>query len=478
MAIKVKVKLNEDEFEHRLVVEPSDLGLVLEEKMPRIVNEIYKAVVNELTGPDQDTLLTEKIQELVASKIDDTISEMQEITNSTSDLIDEVNELVEKITEQVTEEALEVLSLINKTGGVSQVLFADSIEELTAPEGTTLLTGAIGIVTSIDDGGIEHKTSYVYSNGTWQAMNGNYTADNIYFNSDIEVTQDIGYIKVDNATGVGSIPAQGKSLSEVFELMFSADAEPTIDLPSATITLSVDGATAASSYEVGTQLTTITYNATFTDGKYSFTTVPPGCSVTSWTIKDPGNQILSSNLGTGSVSGFTVTDDTEFYVTAQAKYTDATTIPKTKKGEERPNLKLLAGTTSKATSNKIKGYRNYYYGPITTTGDITEDLIKTTLTASGKSYIASANITWQAADTENITGYVIAIPKNQITSTRKGLTKVSLDSNSNQDITSAYEKIDEISIKGTGNDTGTPYTVWLYRPAQVGSDEKHTFTLA
>ena len=41
-------------------------------------------------------------------------------------------------------------------------------------------------------------TGYVYNGTTWMAMSGNYNAENVYFDDDMLVTKEIGYITLTN----------------------------------------------------------------------------------------------------------------------------------------------------------------------------------------------------------------------------------------------------------------------------------------
>lgn len=58
-------------------------------------------------------------------------------------------------------------------------------------------------------------TAYVYgetaSGAAWKAMDGNYSAENVYFNDDMLITQKVGYCDITN--GQGTIPSKGKNLT-------------------------------------------------------------------------------------------------------------------------------------------------------------------------------------------------------------------------------------------------------------------------
>ena len=129
----------------------------------------------------------------------------------------------------------------------------------TAVGEATLQNGDIAIVKELVVSGKRQYTAYVYADG-WKAMDGNYNAENVYFDEDITITTSVGNISVSN--GNGSIPAAGKNLKQVFEAMYTKEDETlSITQPSVSFTLSNSG---SASGEVGTAITLPT--ATLTIG--------------------------------------------------------------------------------------------------------------------------------------------------------------------------------------------------------------------
>lgn len=123
----------------------------------------------------------------------------------------------------------------------------------------TLQNGDIAIVKELIASGKRQYTAYVYADG-WKAMDGNYNAENVYFDEDITITTNVGNITVTN--GNGSIPAAGKNLKQVFEAMYTKeDLTLSITQPSVSFSLSNSG---SASGEVGTAITLPT--ATLTIG--------------------------------------------------------------------------------------------------------------------------------------------------------------------------------------------------------------------
>ena len=61
-------------------------------------------------------------------------------------------------------------------------------------------------------------TAYMYNGSDWQALDGNYNADNVYFDQDLITSFAMGNISLSN--GMATIPAAGKNLSEVWESIY------------------------------------------------------------------------------------------------------------------------------------------------------------------------------------------------------------------------------------------------------------------
>lgn len=228
--------------------------------------------------------------------------------------------------------------------------------------------GAFAVVkVAIDEGIFEH-TAYVYADG-WKAMDGNYNAENVYFDEDLVTTTAVGNITLTN--GQATIAAKGKNLKQVFDAIYLKEKNPTTTQPSVTVK-----STQSKAYEVGTKVTP-SYDSTFNAGSYSYGPAT-GVTVTSWEISDSnGNTATTED---GSFPEITVGDSTSYSITSKANYTDGA-IPNTNTGNPYPAGKITAGSKSATTSTKITGYRNTFYGTMTTKAEPTSAVIRG-LTAS------------------------------------------------------------------------------------------------
>jgi hypothetical protein len=183
----------------------------------------------------------------------------------------------------------------------------------------SIAKGDIVILTKDIDGTHTEYTAYVYNGKKWQAMDGNYSAENVYFGTDLTTTSSIGNIQLSN--GSATINAIGKNLKEVWDSIFINEKNPSITGPSITLTAKLN-----KSYEVGTKVSP-TYSISFDGGKYEF---GPSTNVTATSYSATlGEETLTSKSGT--FSEITVTDATNMSITAFAKYS-AGSVPVTNLG--------------------------------------------------------------------------------------------------------------------------------------------------
>lgn len=239
-------------------------------------------------------------------------------------------------------------------------------------------------------------TAYVYGEtsegAAWKAMDGNYSADNVYFSDDMMVTKEVGYITL--TAGQGKIPSKGKNLTQVFEAMYVKEANPKKTDPA----VSFDSVTAGR-YETGTKVTP-TWDANFSAGSYTYGPAT-GVTVSSWEISDTAGNTASTE--TGSFSEIQVTDSTSYKITAKANHT-AGSVPVTNKGNPYTGVQISAGNKS-ATSNAITGARKAFYGAFVTPIALNSESIRNNCTAKWHDDDVNSN-TYCSGD-----GYTLTIPE-------------------------------------------------------------------
>ena len=225
-------------------------------------------------------------------------------------------------------------------------MLAALVAKVTNPKG-----GDIGIVKNPIDGTHLEYTAYVY-NGTskaWAAMEGNYCADNVYFDADLTYTANIG-VKVVPSSGSGIISARGKNVKQVFADILAQEKNPSTSQPSYSISLNNAGAK-----EVGTKITP-TYTGSWNPGSYTYGPAT-GCTPT-YSVTDGSETKTTKD---GSFAELTVGDATNYKVTGTCSYTEGA-IPKTNIGNEYPAGKIVAGSIGPKNSAAITGYRAWFCG--------------------------------------------------------------------------------------------------------------------
>lgn len=318
----------------------------------------------------------------------------------------------------------------------------------------------IAIVSRVISGTKISKTAYVYDGGAWKALDGNYDAENVYFDADLIATAPIGVITIPSS-GSTTISAEGKNVKQVLSSILAQEKNPTATKPSATITL-----TNAKAYEVGTTLNPA-YTTKFNAGSYTYGPAT-GITATSYSVSDGAT---TKETATGSFDALTVGDSTNYKLSLTVAYGEGA-IPKTNLGNDYVTAQIKAGNAT-ATSGAITGYRSFFYGAIANTDAIDSALIRG-LTNGGR-YDGKKTVTVTASATPGAKRIIVAYPAS---SSRGGLTEVLLTSTMNLDITSSYVQQANVNVEGLNAYTAVPYKVFVYQPDALGSDEVHQITLA
>lgn len=215
--------------------------------------------------------------------------------------------------------------------------------------GAKINSGDFVVVKEAIDTDKYQYTAYVYAADAWKALDGNYNAENVYFDKDLTITANVGVQKIDD-TGSKTLATTGKNVKQVLDLLFAEEKNPSVTQPSVTITL-----TGAGAKEVGTSVTP-SYSVAFNSGKYEF---GPETGVTAtYSVSDTDSH--SATTATGSFAAFTVEPTTNYKVSVTATHT-AGADPVSNLGNGRGDLKITAGTKT-ATSAAITGYRGWFQG--------------------------------------------------------------------------------------------------------------------
>lgn len=220
-------------------------------------------------------------------------------------------------------------------------------------------------------------TAYVYDGTKWEAADGNYNANNVYFDKDLVITANIG-VQTVGSTGSKTLATAGKNVKQVFDLIMASEKNPSITQPSVSVTCSQMG-----NYEVGSQVTP-QFSVALNAGNYQYGPAT-GVTATGYTVTDSDDN--TSDQASGSFPKITVADDEYYSISATVTHTEGA-VPKTNLGNDYAAGKIAAGSKS-ATKGTITGHRKSFYGTTTDKGAATTSAIIRGL--SGKSSGALKN---------------------------------------------------------------------------------------
>lgn len=322
-------------------------------------------------------------------------------------------------------------------------------------------------------------TAYVYEHPEWIAMDGNYNAENVYFDSDIIVTTKVGTIDT-LVNGKATLQAKGKNVKEVLTTLLAQQKVPKITLPKATIRLT----NAVTSLEIGTKVIP-TWAITFDPGLYEFgppTGVRDRGGVISPSKGAAGATVPISSLNgaTGSLPEYEVTDSSKYQATLRYSWFESTVTPVDNLGEPcfNPSENMpIQGQLDVLTesSNYIQGYRKWFKGGLKSNSStfLTSDLIRSSLDHSSTG-ATSQTFEMLASSYPGCKRIVIAIPAD----TGIRVKEVWLKSASNADILSEFKlQAQTVKVEGANGYKAIPYNVWVYEPAKLDSTEVYTITL-
>lgn len=231
----------------------------------------------------------------------------------------------------------------------------------------------------IADGKVSH-TAYVYNGTAWAAMDGNYSAANVFLPNKITLAGDYGLdSRKDKITSIGNLRIgdtieAGTSLQSLFMDMLSQRLQPsaTPTAPAASITLYTDGSTkktTAGAVEVGTTINPY-FVASLSAGSYTYGPAT-GITATSYSVTSAGRKTVdgatedtvedSATAASGAFDSFIVDDDTNYKVSVSIPHNAGVAAHDNLGDPANPEVKIAAGTKT-ANSGAVTGYRAWFCG--------------------------------------------------------------------------------------------------------------------
>lgn len=343
----------------------------------------------------------------------------------------------------------------------------DKVSVLTLTEGKTdadmLATiakpvqGDMAVVENTFVEGKTSRTAYFYDGTKWAAFDGNYRADNVYFDNDITYTVAIGTLA--QPSGSAKFAAKGKNVEQVLSSLMAQEANPTKSNPA--VSFSAQGG--FGTFEIGTKKN-LTYTAALSAGSYTYGPAT-GITAQTWEVSCTGVAGTKSTA-TGTFEDV-IAEATAKKITAKATYNEGA-IPVTNLGNPYPASKIAAGSTSK-DSNELKGVRYMFWGPMT---DADMALNSANIRALAHKDAAGANTLGTFGAGAGAKKVVVAVPAG------RKITKVLMPSALNADVTALFVKQDtQVDVEGANGYTAAKYDVYVYQPASIDAGETYAVTI-
>lgn len=328
------------------------------------------------------------------------------------------------------------------------------VEAIAAAVGSAELhNGDTAIVKRAIAGDKKSYTAYVYD-GVWKAMDGNYNAENVYFDKDLTYTANIG-VKTVPASGSGTIAAEGKNIKEVLASILAEEKNPSTTQPAASVTAQNVG-----TFEIGTHKN-ISYTAKLSAGSYTY---GPNTGIVAGTVTATcdGKTLTGA---TGTFEGV-VAEATEKKVSVSIEHA-AGAIPKTNLGNAYEAGKIVAGTKT-ATSSALKGVRYMFWGPMTSDAELNSANVRALAhkQAQGTGTLGTFGA---GAGAKKV---IVAVPAG------RKITKVLMPSALNADVTALFVKQSAtVNVEGAEGYTAAAYDIYVYQPASIDAGETYSVTI-
>lgn len=315
-------------------------------------------------------------------------------------------------------------------------------------------------------------TSYVYDGANWAAMDGNYSANNVFLDDDITVTTTVGTI-TELTNGSATFAVKGLSVQKALEKLLAEEKEPEITDPS----YSLSASATTTSTEVGGYITELKWNGTWSAGSYQYgskenTSTDTGITATFAMSNNQNDATATTEDGTFKLAENIQIDTagakTYATITGKATYIDSPYTPVTNLGSEAEEGAIAGGEISKTANVSVTGYRNVFYGVYDAKGD--NGTTSATIRSLTKSNAApKTNSAYNVAITPTAVRAVFAYP-----ATYKDLTEILDKNDSNSNIVGAFTK-SIVQVEGLNGFDAIDYKVYTINFKDDGYGQTNTF---
>ena len=317
--------------------------------------------------------------------------------------------------------------------------------------------GDMAVVIRTFAGDKKSYTAYIHNGTAFAAMDGNYSADNVYFDEDLTYTVQFGTLA--KPAGSAKFAATGKNVTQVLSALMAQEANP--DKTNPAVSFSAQGG--FGTVEIGTKRN-LTYTAALSAGSYTYGPAT-GITAQSWEVSCTG-VADKKTTATGTFENI-VAEATAKKITAKATYGDGA-IPVTNLGNPYKAGQIKAGSAT-ANSNELKGVRYMFWGPMT---DASAELNSANIRALAHNQASDTGTLSTFGAGEGAKKVVVAVPAG------RKITKVLMPSALNADVTALFVKQSaQVQVQGANAYAAAAYDVYVYQPASIDAGETYAVTI-
>lgn len=350
--------------------------------------------------------------------------------------------------------------------------------------------------------GKDDKGNDVYD---WSAMDGNYSAENVFLPQSITLAGDYGQVydtadkKYYDITSLGNyrkgdVIDAGTSVGEVFKKLFTKTLQPSKTAPTATITASGDdgGKETGDTYTKPTGTITVTAGSYTNEGTDTGVTYAIGNVAIAYgadpeedkaTYRNTNAAVLGHNgTVTMPATKYAANDTTAYYTDSSVSYTfsgmahnEAGNVAKDNLGgNSNPVVQIGAGDLTVADKTvSFRGYRKMFCGCTS------ETLNSATIRGLTLKNAKAAKGTFEVTAPEGATQIVLALPTKSV-GKKYTMTKAEMYTSNWEDYTSLFSSAQTIQVadKREGENGLQNYNVYTYNFAALKAATRFQFTVA
>lgn len=300
-------------------------------------------------------------------------------------------------------------------------------------------------------------------------MDGNYNAENVYFNDDLTYTKAIGELPAVPSSGSATLSAKDKNVKEVLASILAKKAQPSVTQPS----VSISGTQSNEDLEIGSNVSKSgTLKGTFNAGSYTYGPSPTGSTASSWegivkyTQGKTGNIATSESASTAYEYSFQMGTDGEtikVYFQETANHTAGNIAKDNLGGNSDPVKQIAAGSKSKDATATYTCYRKMFYGTRSNKDALDSSKIRA---LTGVKAAAKASNSLDVSVPVGAMRVIIAVPSG------RSVTSVKDRNGLGAEIFSSFST-QTVAVEGANGYTAVNYTVYYLDYANANDKANH-----